>query len=188
MLITTILWAATSCENTLQEVNQLNNNFTTAVETIKDVRLLYSDAARVKVQLEAPVLYRYKTDDPYIEFTDGLTVTFFNDSLQASSSITARYGIRYERRQETILRTNVVWENAVKKETLETEELIWNEKTRKINSDKFVKVTTDTESIFANGFEAEQDFSRYKLHKITGTVKLTDEAAFKPKQTTATVK
>ncbi|QQS30376.1 MAG: LPS export ABC transporter periplasmic protein LptC [Sphingobacteriales bacterium] len=170
-----------SCENQLNEVNQFSNKFETAAETIKNVRLLYSDAGKVKVELTAPVLYRYKTSEPYIEFTDGLSVTFFNDSLKVSSTLSAEYGVKYEHKQETLLRTNVVWNNATKNERLETEELVWNEKTKKITSDKFVKVTTDTESIFANGFEAEQDFSRYRLLKITGTVKLTDDAVFKPK-------
>lgn len=182
----TLVWLAfaiNSCENSLSEVNDINKKFETTVETIHNVNLLYSDAAHVRVQLEAPILYRYKTDDPYLEFPDGLTVTFYNDSLQVSSSLTARYGIRYERKQETVVRNNVVWNNAVKNEKLETEELIWNEKTKKITSDKFVKVTTDTESIFANGFEAEQDFSRYKLRKITGTVKLPKQAAVSPKPT-----
>ncbi|OWY20403.1 LPS export ABC transporter periplasmic protein LptC [Sphingobacteriales bacterium UPWRP_1] len=180
----TLVWLAfaiNSCENSLSEVNDINKKFETTVETIHNVNLLYSDAAHVRVQLEAPILYRYKTDDPYLEFPDGLTVTFYNDSLQVSSSLTARYGIRYERKQETVVRNNVVWNNAVKNEKLETEELIWNEKTKKITSDKFVKVTTDTESIFANGFEAEQDFSRYKLRKITGTVKLPKQASITPK-------
>lgn len=170
-----------ACENPLTEVNQLSSKFETAVETIKNVRLLYSDAGKVKVELTAPVLYRYKTAEPYIEFPDGLSVTFFNDSLKVSSTLSADYGVKYEQKQETLLRTNVIWNNAVKNEKLETEELIWNEKTKKITSDKFVKVTTDSESIFATGFQAEQDFSRYKLLKITGTVKLTDDAAFKPK-------
>lgn len=166
-----------ACENSMTEVSDINSKFETAVETIRNVRLLYSDAAHVKVQLEAPVLYRYKTEDPYLEFPDGLKVTFFTDSLQVSSTLSAKYGIRYERKQETLVKNNVVWTNAVKNEKLETEELLWNEKTKKISSDKFVKVTTDTESIFANGFEAEQDFSRYKLLKITGTVKLKNQEA-----------
>ena len=105
-----------ACENPLTEVNQLSSKFETAVETIKNVRLLYSDAGKVKVELTAPVLYRYKTAEPYIEFPDGLSVTFFNDSLKVSSTLSADYGVKYEQKQETLLRTNVIWNNAVKNE------------------------------------------------------------------------
>ena len=50
-----------------------------------------------------------------------------------------------------------------------------DERNKKIKSDKFVKVTTDTESIFGTGFEAEQDFSRYTIHNITGIVKVSSD-------------
>lgn len=59
-----------------------------------------------------------------------------------------------------------------KNEKLNTEHLIWNERTKKIYSDDFVKITTPDEIIFGNGFEADQDFSRYKIMKIKGTINL----------------
>jgi LPS export ABC transporter protein LptC len=57
-----------------------------------------------------------------------------------------------------------------KNEKLNTEHLIWNEKTKKIYSDEFVKITTPDEIIYGTGFEADQDFSRYKIMNIKGTI------------------
>lgn len=176
-LVAAMLLAWVACENDPQEVAQLSDNSNkTAVETIKDVSILYSEQAHVKVQLTAPQLYRYKTDTPYVEFPKGITITFFDDSLRTTGTLTADYAIRREKEQKTTLRNNVQWKNALKNERLDTEELDWNEQTRRVTSDKFVRITTNTESITGQGFEADQNFSHYKIRKITGTFRVKSDA------------
>lgn len=54
---------------------------------------------------------------------------------------------------------------SVKGDKLNTEELTWNQKTQKISSDKFVKITTRDEIIFGDGFESNQDLTNYKIKK-----------------------
>ena len=161
-----------ACENSLEDVEAVAQQFEEAVETVKDVEILYSESANVKVKLTAPLLLRHKTKDPYSEFPDGIGVQFFDETLQETGSLNANYGVRHEKKQQTIVRDNVVWVSATEQKRIESEELIWDERNKKIKSDKFVKVTTDTESIFGTGFEAEQDFSRYTILNITGIVKV----------------
>ena len=60
-------------------------------------------------------------------------------------------------------------------EKIETEELIWNEKDAKISSDKFVKITTPDEILMGEGFEANEDFTRYKIKKVKATLKVKEE-------------
>ena len=60
----------------------------------------------------------------------------------------------------------------VKKEKLETAELIWDEKTAKVYTDKFVKVTKPGEVIYGFGLEAEQDFSYWKIIVPKGRIKV----------------
>ena len=165
-----ICW--TACENDKEAVEALERQFKEAVETTKEVEVLYSQKASVRVRLKAPLMLRHKTENPYMEFPNGISLDFFDDSLQTNSLLTANYAIRREKDQITTVRNKVVWQNKVKNEQLETEELIWNERTHKISSDKFVKITTDTESIMGEGFESNQDFSRYRIKKITGTFKV----------------
>ena len=59
-----------------------------------------------------------------------------------------------------------------KGEQLNTEHLVWDEKQEKLLSDEFVKITTKDEIIFGNGFEANQDFSKYRIFKIKGTISI----------------
>ena len=55
-------------------------------------------------------------------------------------------------------------------EELYTDELIWNEKEERIYSDKFVRIVTPEQRISGNGFEADQEFTVYKVKEITGQV------------------
>lgn len=160
-----------ACENSLQEVGQVVEQSRTAVESIRNTRITYSENAQVSLVLQAPLVLRHKEKDPYTEFPEGLSVTFYNPDQTVSGVMTADYATRSETKGETFIRKNVVWKNAKRNETLETEELEWNEKTKKITSNTFVKIITDSESIFGEGFEANQDFSRYRIRKITGTLK-----------------
>lgn len=141
-------------------------------ETGKEVEALYSDFGKVKARLTAPEMNHI--DDPktpYTELPSGLKLYFFSDSLTVESHLTAGYGISYDRSDEMIARNNVVITN-INGDKLETDELIWNQKTERISSEKFVRISTPDEIIFGDGFESNQDISNYKIKKIRGTIRL----------------
>jgi LPS export ABC transporter protein LptC len=158
-----------SCENDIEKVKLLSDHKIAPVETATDIRILYSDSARVQVEIIAKELNHYETENPYIEMPKGLQANFFDDSMHVKSKLTADYGIRYERDQMMEARKNVVVVNE-KGETLNTEHLIWDERTERLKSDEFVKITTKGEIIMGTGFEANQDFSKYKIFNIKGTI------------------
>jgi LPS export ABC transporter protein LptC len=68
-------------------------------------------------------------------------------------------------------RNNVVVTNS-KGETLNTEQLMWDERSEKLYSDVFVKITTPDQIIFGEGFESNQNFTQYRINKIKGTIKV----------------
>ena len=51
--------------------------------------------------------------------------------------------------------------------TLTTDELIWKNKTKKIVSDKFVRIVSDDEILEGYGFESDQDLQNYTIFDIT---------------------
>ena len=69
------------------------------------------------------------------------------------------------------VRDSVVWSTA-KLEKLETEELVWDEKSGKVRTEKFVKVTQPGEIIYGFGLEADQDFSYWKILVPKGRIKV----------------
>lgn len=158
-----------SCENDIEKVKLLSDHKIAPVETASGIRIYYSDSAKVQVEIIAKELNRYDTENPYVEMPKGLVAKFFDDSLREKSRLTADYGIRYERDQKMEARKNVEVINE-KGEKLNTEHLIWDERTEKLKSDEFVKITTRGEIIMGTGFEANQDFTKYKIFNIKGTI------------------
>jgi LPS export ABC transporter protein LptC len=137
----------------------------------RDIEIIYSDSARIQVKLNAPVLNNFESDNPYIEFSKGLKAEFYDDNMVPKSHLTADYGIRYERKQSMEAKKNVVIVNE-KGEQLNTEHLIWDEKNGKLYSDDFVKITTADEVLYGNGFVSNQDFTKWKIYKLKGTIPL----------------
>ena len=58
---------------------------------------------------------------------------------------------------------------------LSSEHIIWTSKTQKISSDDFVKITTADEIIYGDGFEANQDFTDYKISHIKGVISIDED-------------
>ena len=167
LLIGAFFFAA--CENDIEKVKLLGMHEQSPVESAKNIKIIYSDSARVEVEVTAPVMNHYSTENPYLEMPKGLKAIFYDDALNVKSRMSADYGIRYEHEQKMEARKNVVVVNE-KGEQLNTEHLIWDEKREKLLSDEFVKITRKDEIIYGTGFEANQDFSRYKIFNIKGTI------------------
>ena len=119
-----------SCENDMEKVKLYEKGKTGPVETATNIKILYSDSGRVKVEVIAPKLDRYETEHPYTEMPKGVQAIFYDRGMQVSSRLHADYGIRYDQDLRMEARKNVVVVNE-RGEQLNTEHLIWNERTRK---------------------------------------------------------
>ncbi|TAH42833.1 MAG: LPS export ABC transporter periplasmic protein LptC [Bacteroidetes bacterium] len=168
LLFSVILIFLIGCENDLSKVKFYAKAENSHIETAKNIKIIYSDSAKVQVEVSAPLMERFESENPYFEMTKGLRATFFDDQLNVKSRMDADYGIRYEKEQKMEARKNVVVVNE-KGEQLNTEHLVWDEKREKLTSDEFVKITTKDEIIYGNGFEANQNFSKYKIFNVKGT-------------------
>ena len=131
-----------------------------------NVRTLYSDSARLQIKLTAPLQLQYENQDGI--YPKGIHMTFYDRNGQVTNTVRANYGKDDKQKDQYFIRGNVVLENAVKKETLRTEELFWNKQTRKIHTDKFVTIQTETEILKGTGLTANQEFSDYNITNPTG--------------------
>lgn len=141
------------------------------VETIEDCEIIYSDSAQVRVILNAKELNRYTYDESYLEFTNGVRMQFFNSEGKKESELVSDYAKLNEESNLMITKNNVKIRN-VDGDLLESDELIWNQETKEIYSDKFVKITTEYEVIYGNGFVSNQNFTKYMIKNIKGTILL----------------
>lgn len=166
---------SSGCENDIDKIKLVTSKENLPVESATNLEIIYSDSAKIKARIVTPELNRYIGNKNYIELPKGVKLEFFDETRAITSTITADYAIRKEQEMIVEARKNVVVVNE-KKEKLNTEQLVWNERTKKIYSEAFVKITTSDEIIYGNGFEADQDFSRYKIKNIKGTISIKKSA------------
>ncbi len=146
-----------------------------SVEIGRNVTIRYTDSARLKATITAPLMERYpQLSEPYLEMTEGLTAQFYDDQGNVSSNLSANYGKHYERKELIELRNNVHVKNKIGEE-LESEELFWDQKTKRIFTEKFVKITRNDELIYGEGFESNERFTKYKILKPSGRVKIKEQ-------------
>jgi len=138
-----------------------------------DVVAIYSDSGKVKARLTAPSMIRYLTQES-IEMPKGLFVQFYDTSLNVKSWMKADYGIRYLKTGITQVRGHVQVRN-IKGDSLNTEEMFWDERKSKVYGNKFVSVRTKTQIILADGFDSNIDFTDYNFHNIKGVIQLANK-------------
>jgi LPS export ABC transporter protein LptC len=140
------------------------------------VTMLYTDSAQLKIVLKANrmLLFNKNVSEPFTVLPKGVFVTFFDENEKISATLKADYAVRYDvtHRMEAKYGVQVVNKNG---EKLETEKLIWDENSQRIYTDAAVKITTDKEVIMGRGMESNQDFSKYELKQVTGTIQLKND-------------
>ncbi len=160
-----------ACENDLREVQRLAPDAEAGVEVATSVELFYSDSAVVRVRVQAPLMKAYlDPQKPRREFPDGVRVEFFSADRRPSSHLTAKHAVRYDNENRVELRDSVVvWNNL--NEKLETQQMVWDDKTEQLTADGFVKISRPGEIIMGYGLVSNLDFSRWHLSRVSGTVK-----------------
>jgi LPS export ABC transporter protein LptC len=165
------------CENDIERINLLTSDMEAPTISGSNVNVIYSDSGKVKVQILAATYEQYpKAERPYMEFPDGMEVFFYNDSLTMESAIRSDYAIYYMDEKLWRATGNVEVQKYSSGETLNTEELYWDEEKELIYSDVHTKVQSQEGTLYGErGFEASQDFSNWHLIGTSGTVNVPDE-------------
>jgi LPS export ABC transporter protein LptC len=164
-----------SCENDEKDVQAFQPEEEVPMEHQYGVSLTYSDSARKKMLLEADEAKNFPhLEEPRLEFPKGIEVSFFNKMEEEDSHLRADYAIRYPKKAIWEASGNVQVTNK-EGERLDTEYLIWDERKEIIFSEEFVKITTGNQVIMGEGFEADQNFSSYEIHKVTGELYVEDD-------------
>lgn len=164
-----LLFVITSCQNKEEDIIKASRKEELPVETARDVKIMYSDSFQLKAILQAPLMERFTGDNPYILMREGVMLRFYNKNKEITSSLTAEWAISREQEKIMEARNNVVVVNE-KNETLNTEHLVWDERTKRIRTEAFARITTADEVIFGEGLEANEDFSWYRILKVKGTI------------------
>lgn len=172
VLFSTIL---PSCKNDVQTVLSLDVVDTLPEMSARDIEILYSEKAKVQIKLVSPLLISKTEEEPLLLFPKGFTVFFYDSAMNLKSTITAEYGISYEKKKLMEARINVVVENLEKGQKLNTEELFWDRGKQIIYSNKFVKLTSSETVIMGDGLTSTEPFEELVITHPTGPIEITEE-------------
>ncbi|MFO7827368.1 MAG: LPS export ABC transporter periplasmic protein LptC [Bacteroidales bacterium] len=165
-----------SCEKSdIEKVNTLTKHIDAPTMAVINTEIIYTEDAAIQIKITAPEINRYlEIEEPYSEFPKGLNVQFYDSTQTPTSFIRANYAIYDEEKQIWTAEHDVVAINE-EGDTLNTEYLIWNMDTKKVYSDRFVRIVNEDGIIHGTGFESNQDLSNWKIKKTSGTINIQDE-------------
>ena len=164
-----------SCKNDVQTVLSLDVVDTLPELTARDIEILYSEKAKVQIRLISPYLINKTEEEPILLFPEGFTVFFYDSAMNLQSTITADYGISYEKKKIMEARHNVVVENMEKGEKLNTEELFWDRGKQIIYSNKFVKLTSGEQVFTGDGLTSAEPFDELFISNPKGLIEIKEE-------------
>jgi LPS export ABC transporter protein LptC len=164
-----------SCKNDVQTVLSLDVVDTLPELTARDIEILYSEKARVQIKLVSPYLVNKNEEEPVLIFPQGFTVYFYDTAMNIQSTITADYGISYEKKKIMEARHNVVVQNLEKGEKLLTEELFWDRVKQVIYTEKFVRLISDEVDIAGDGLTSREPFDEIDIKNPRGPLNFKEE-------------
>lgn len=160
-----------SCETTdLEKIKALSNKEELPDVIIENLQAIYSLNGNTQVKLLTPKAFKYTSETKqYTLFPDGLNLMFYDNNFNLHSSLTANYGIYYDKKRFAKASGNVILTN-VNGSVLKTEELFIDENEEKIYSVVPVNIKDKDgfEITGEKGFVSNLDFTVYRFTDVSG--------------------
>jgi LPS export ABC transporter protein LptC len=139
----------------------------------ENVEMFYTENDRVKVKMNASLVYEYQNGDR--EFPKGIYLEFFTPEGVMESTLKANEAYFFKEQNQWRGRGKVEVKNVEKNEQLNTEELFWKPADQKIFTEKFVTIRQQGDVIYGEGLDAKQDMSDYTILKPYGELDVKEE-------------
>ncbi|MFY0644860.1 MAG: LPS export ABC transporter periplasmic protein LptC [Bacteroidia bacterium] len=176
ILVTAFLFSCNTKYSSEELVHLAEHADSLSVETATDVEIVYTDSAILRAKIFAPTMKRFPSNEnPYTEMPDGVRAQFFGPSGEIQSTLTANYAISEDDKDVITIKDSVRVINKYDEE-IKSNELIWEKETRRIYSNKPVRIRVRNEKILiGEGFESNESFTKYTIKRLTGTIRITEE-------------
>jgi len=171
-------WAALalfSCEDSSATLNQINRFNENPVGIAYNIRMTYTDSAKVKAILTAPVHWDFThLSFQYSEFPEGLKVIFYNDKNQ-ENTVVADYGILYNQTKIVDLQGNVVL-LAHDGSRLETNQMYWDAEKEWLFTEQPFTFANEDYNTAATRLDTNKEFSIFQTGTLSyGTIAVEEQ-------------
>ena len=163
-----------SCKNDLDRVAAVEVIAAGPDRITLEAEYQYTDSGRLANILRAGRIEEYTTKPGRTELSEGMELVFFDRLGRPGSKLTARRGVIEPELARMRVSEQVVFTNTAG-DRLETEELTWAQDSGRVFTERPVKITRAQDIIFGKGLDATEDFSRYTIRRITGTLSVPAE-------------
>ncbi len=154
-----------SCgEDEMSEEEKAKN---TLIATFENIRRIYSEEGLLKIKVEAPLEYIYQNQDLY--YPKNFRVSMYNPNGDITTTLTADSGRLEQVSKLYHAYGNVEVINHEQEQKVNTPELHWNQFKREIYTEKEIAIKTPTETLYGVGMTSNEEFSKYKIMKPTGS-------------------
>lgn len=151
-----------------QKKPPLKNDF--ASRTIFNFEMTEKDSGEITYFLKSKLMEEYEwIDSPYVEFKKGLEVFYYPKNTDSLGYLRADYAKKEDAKDYLFATGNVVIITD-KSDTLKTNSIYWDRKTKKINTkDTVIIISKKNDSLIAKaGMDATDDFKRVYLYNNSG--------------------
>ena len=163
-----------SCDDgssTLRQINQFNEN---PVGIAYDIHMTYTDSAKVKAILTAPLNLDYThLSFKYSEFPEGLKIIFYNNNNE-ENTVVADYGILYNQTKIVDLQGNVVLLSD-DGSRLETSQMYWDSEKEWLFTEQPFTFKNINYDMAAIRLDTNKEFSKFQTGKLTGTIAVEEQ-------------
>lgn len=164
----------TACENDMAKIKSITEKLDSAEISAKNVEMLYSDSALIRLNVKTPLLNKYTTvEDPYTEMPNGVEMLFYDKNMNVNSSLKAKYSIYHEKEKIWEFKNNVELVNQ-QGDLLQTEHLFVDREKEVMYSQKYVSITfADGGNINGEGgFKSNFNFTEFEFTDVSGLMTL----------------
>lgn len=169
----------TACKNDLDNVVAVEVPQAAPDRITTNAEYFLTDSGLVRNRLRAGRIAEWAVEPQRTEMSEGLELTFYDSLGGTVSTLTARRGTILPKAKRMEVNEQVVVVNA-RGERLETEQLIWLQDSGKVVTDKAVRVEREGSIIHGMGLDANEDFSRYTVRRITGVLQVAQDDTLAP--------
>lgn len=156
-----------SCESDLKALQQITFQGEVPQTLYTDFEITYSDSGRTVAKVKGDTLKQFSENDRdggnAKEVMHGnVHLWFYDNSGKVSSELTSNKATRTSNDGLMVAEGDVVVFNE-RGERLNTEELIWDEKTEQIRSFVPVKITKKDQILYGDSLISDQEFLNYEI-------------------------
>lgn len=142
-----------------------------------DISTLVSDSGVTRYRMNAKTWLNFdKAKEPFYYFPDGIYIEKFDTLFNTEASIKADTAYYWTKKGLYKLINNVEIQN-MEGEYFETSLLFWDEKEKRIWSDRYIRIQREDRTITGIGFESNQTMTNYKIFHSSGEFPVNDEAS-----------